>query len=44
MILTASQKAIQASKMADNYQMADPKLTRIEALRMAFKVQKEMDN
>jgi len=36
-------KVAQAAKMADNYQLADPKLSRIEALQKAFKVQKDTE-
>jgi len=43
LIIALYQKAIQAAKMADNYEMADPNLSRVEALQMAFKVQRDME-
>jgi len=37
-------KAAQASKIADNLQIADPKMTREEAVKRAMKIQKDMGN
>jgi len=43
MILPVYQKAIQAAKMADNYQLADPTLSRFDAVKKAIEVQKDME-